>query len=163
MFNIFGKLEISVGFGAYSETLMGDLSVPILIESILKTIDIYNKYRSPEVTAKFVELSKNNLIVDFEGAFCQSCGAQDYFEDFIYEFYEVVKGFKININKIDSLTPNCFTVNYLLEKNIESDEENLFRTFLKEQGMTFSDYVNSNACTKDVILFHFRTWKSQLK
>ncbi|MEJ2240556.1 MAG: hypothetical protein P8Y18_00205 [Candidatus Bathyarchaeota archaeon] len=143
---------------------MGDLSDPILLESILKTIQIYNKYRSPEATAKFVELSKNNnFIIDFEGAFCQSCGAQDYFEDFIYDFYEIAKGFKIKISKIDLLTLNCFRVHYLFEKNIESDEENLFRTFLKEKGMTFSDYVNSNACTKDVILFHFRTWKSQLK
>lgn len=142
---------------------MGDLSDPILLESILKTIELYNRYRSPEATAKFVQLSKNNFVIDFEGAFCQSCGVKDYFEDFVYEFYDVVKGFKIEINKIDSLSSHCFRVNYLFEKNTKSDEENLFRAFLKEKGMAFSDYINSNACTKDVILFHFRTWKNESK
>lgn len=141
---------------------MGDLADPILLESILKTIKSYNKYRSPEVTAKFVELSKNNLVIEFEGAFCQSCGAQDYFEDFIYELYEVVKDSKVKINKIESIALQLYRVQYIFEKN-ESDEENLFREFLKEKGLSFSDYMKSNACTKDVILFHFRTWKSQLK
>lgn len=141
---------------------MGDLADPILLESIFKTIKSYNKYRSPEVKAKFVELSKNNLVIEFEGAFCQSCGVQDYFEDFIYELYEVVKDSKVKINNIESIALQLYRVQYIFEKN-ESDEENLFREFLKEKGLSFSDYMKSNACTKDVILFHFRTWKSQLK
>ena len=163
MFKIFGKLEISVRFGACSETLMGDLPDPILLESILKTIETYNKYKSPEVVAKFVELSKNNLVIDFEGAFCQSCGAQDYFEDFIYELYDVVKDSKVKINKIESVALQSYRVYYVFENKTEFDEENLFREFLKEKGMSFSDYMKSNACTKDVILFHFRTWRSQLE
>ncbi len=149
-------------FGAYCETLMGDLLDPNLQDSILKTIEIYNKYRSPEVTAKFVELSKKYLIIEFEGPFCQSCGVQDYFEDFIYEFNEVVKDLNVEIDRIDSVGPLSFRVFYTLAVNIE-DDENLFREFLNEKGMSLSDYLKSNACTKDVILFHFRTWKSQLK
>jgi uncharacterized protein YozE (UPF0346 family) len=141
---------------------MGDLSDPNLRDSILKTIQIYNKYRSPEVTANFVELSKY-LVIEFQGPFCQSCGVQDYFEDFIYDFREVVKGLNVEIDRIESVGPQSFRVYYILDVNIEHDEKNLFKEFLNQKGISLSDYLKSNACTKDVILFHFRTWKSQLK
>ena len=38
------------------------------------------------------------------------------------------------------------------------DEEALFRVFLQEKGLSFREYNESNACTKDMLLFHFRTW-----
>jgi hypothetical protein len=38
------------------------------------------------------------------------------------------------------------------------DDDALFRKFLQERGMSFKEYFESNACTKDVIMFHFRTW-----
>jgi hypothetical protein len=141
---------------------MGYLADPFLLESILKAIETYNNYRSPEATAKFVEFSKNNLVIKFEGIFCQSCGVQDYFDDFIYELYEIIADIKIKIDKIEPLTPQSFRVQYTFEKNTESGEEHLFREFLQEKGMSYAEYMKSNACTKDVILFHFRTWKSQL-
>jgi len=53
--------------------------------SVLKAVETYNRYRSPEATAKLVKLEGNELIVDFGGAFCEGCGVYDYFEDFIYE------------------------------------------------------------------------------
>ncbi len=45
----------------------------------------YNKFRSPEVTAKLIRFNDRKLILQFEGSFCNTCGFHDYFEDFIYE------------------------------------------------------------------------------
>ena len=44
------------------------------------------------------------------------------------------------------------------QTNTDVDEEALFREFLQEKGISFKEYFESNVCTKDVIMFHFRTW-----
>jgi hypothetical protein len=55
---------------------------------VLKAIEEYNKYRSPE--AKLVKISEKELVLDFEGSFCRTCGVSDYLEDFIYELQKLV-------------------------------------------------------------------------
>ena len=52
---------------------------------VLGTTETYNRYRSPEAKAKLLKLNKDSFTIMFEGPFCQSCGVQDYFEDFIHE------------------------------------------------------------------------------
>jgi hypothetical protein len=52
---------------------------------VLKAIASYNRYRSPEATAKLVKLQKDKFTIEFSGPFCLGCGVSDYFEDFIYE------------------------------------------------------------------------------
>jgi len=54
-------------------------------KAVAKAIETYNRYRSPEATAKLVEMKDCELIIDFEGSFCRTCGVSEYFEDFIYE------------------------------------------------------------------------------
>ncbi|MBS7620559.1 hypothetical protein KEJ32_00285 [Candidatus Bathyarchaeota archaeon] len=58
--------------------------------SVVKAINEYNKYRSPEARAKLIEISGKELILDFEGSFCRTCGVYDYLEDFIYELQKFV-------------------------------------------------------------------------
>jgi superoxide reductase len=48
-----------------------------------KAIAEFNKYRSPEATARLVSLKGNLLEVEFAGHFCRTCGFYDYFEDFV--------------------------------------------------------------------------------
>ncbi len=50
------------------------------IEGAIRT---YNKYRSPEVSAKLINIEKDNtkFTVLFKGASCRTCGFYDYFED----------------------------------------------------------------------------------
>lgn len=61
-----------------------------LKEAVLKAIDEYNKYRSPEAKARLIEIREEGLTIDFEGTFCQTCGVYDYLEDFIYELQSFV-------------------------------------------------------------------------
>jgi len=48
---------------------------------IEEAIEEFNRYRSPEATAKLVKISKKNFKVDFSGPFCRTCGFYDYFDD----------------------------------------------------------------------------------
>jgi hypothetical protein len=47
--------------------------------------------------------------------------------------------------------------------HFQTEEEKLFQDFLKKQGLTIKNFLNSNACTKDVIKFHFQTWLYERK
>jgi hypothetical protein len=137
---------------------------------VLKAIEIYNCHRSPEAAAKLVGIEKDGFSIEFNGAFCLSCGVTDYFEDFIYELKDLNSNFGVEIKEIKQFGLQSYRVHYLIKRNssdAESDQESLFRDFLQERGISFRDYLASNACTKDIIKFHFRTWlferKSQKK
>lgn len=135
-----------------------------LKDLILRTVKVYNKYRSPEATAKLVMIDKNDVIVDFEGSFCMSCGVRDYFEDFIYEMETINKKIKIELADAKPTGPQNFRVNYKIKENSSKDiNDSLFRKFLLERGLSFEEYRRSNSCTKDVIMFNFRTWVFERK
>lgn len=133
---------------------------------VLKAIEGYNRYRSPEATAKLVGVEKDGFVIEFEGAFCLSCGVRDYFEDFIYELEDLNRNFRAEIKETEQTGSQSFKVHYVVDGSLsgtESDEESLFREFLRERDLSFKDYLASNDCTKDVIKFHFRNWLFEKK
>ncbi len=84
-------------------------------DSVLKAIEEYNKYRSPEAKAKLVKISDRELVLDFEGSFCRTCGVVDYFEDFIYELRELID-VKMKIKSFKELGHETIRVKYIIEK-----------------------------------------------
>jgi hypothetical protein len=46
-----------------------------------KAVREYNKYRSPESTAKLLRIEGSNVMIKFEGPFCATCGINDWVED----------------------------------------------------------------------------------
>lgn len=85
-----------------------------LKEAVLRAVDEYNKYRSPEAKAKLVEIRKDRLTIDFEGTFCQTCGVYDYLEDFIYELQSFVD-VNIEILNFKKYEPRRIRVVYSLK------------------------------------------------
>jgi hypothetical protein len=145
-------------------TLMNGISDAHLDDLVLRTIEVYNRYRSPEATAKLVGMEKDGFIIEFEGPFCQSCGVKDYFEDFIHELEDISRAFRVEVKETEPAGPQSFRVRYGVKDEFsEVDEESLFREFLRDKGLSFREYLASNPCTKDVIMFHFRTWLFERK
>jgi len=66
----------------------------------------FNKYRSPEAKAKLLRLEEKEVVVDFTGTFCRTCGFYDYFDDLRIFLEE--RGIKAEIleikEKIDGAT-----------------------------------------------------------
>ncbi|MBS7657972.1 MAG: hypothetical protein QW476_03530 [Candidatus Bathyarchaeia archaeon] len=85
-----------------------------LKEIIEKAVEIYNRYRSPEATAKLVEILTNQFTIEFKGSFCQSCGVYDYFEDLIYEIKSSYPSLNIAIANIKE-SNGSFFVTYKVE------------------------------------------------
>lgn len=137
-----------------------------LDDLVLRAIEVYNRYRSPEATAKLVGMKKDGFIIEFKGPFCQSCGVNDYFEDFIHELGDISRAFRVEVKECDPSGQQSFRVRYGVKDHFsvdDVDEEPLFREFLRDKGLSFGDYLASNPCTKDVIMFHFRTWLFERK
>jgi len=139
---------------------------PELNKLVLRTIEVYNRYRSQEATAKLLKLEKNGFTIEFKGSFCQSCGVQDYFEDFVYELKGLSSDIEVEIEEIEQTSSQSFKVQYMVKGGFSSgklNEEDLFQEFLRERGLSVRDFMASNPCTKDVIQFHFRTWLFERK
>ncbi|MGD2066388.1 MAG: hypothetical protein PVI43_04360 [Candidatus Bathyarchaeota archaeon] len=145
---------------------MKDNADPPLDDQVSRAIEVYNKYRSPEATAKLVEAKKDSFIIEFKGSFCQTCGVTEYFEDFIYDLEDINRNLRAEVKSIEPTGPQTFRVQYAVKDDFSGgdiEEEELFREFLQVRGLSFEDYLASNTCTKDVIKFHFRTWLLERK
>jgi hypothetical protein len=144
--------------------LMTEMYSAQLKDLILQAIKVYNRFRSPEATAKLVGVNNNGFVIDFEGSFCVSCGVREYFEDLIYELEGINDNISVKLQKTKTTGPNSFRASYkIIDSSSKHFEDSLFREFLLERSMSFNDYLTANSCTKDVILFHFRTWLIQRK
>ena len=82
----------SLGGGATGE--WGTMSLlqvprdPRFEEKLRKLVDLavkrYNRYRAPESVAKVENISGDVVRVRFEGSFCETCGINDWVDDFRY-------------------------------------------------------------------------------
>jgi hypothetical protein len=70
-----------------------------LRNKVIGAIRDFNKYRSPEATAKLLKFNKKEIVVDFTGIFCRSCGFYDYFDDL--KIFLEEKGIKSKISRIE--------------------------------------------------------------
>jgi hypothetical protein len=79
-------------------------------EIILKIIEKYNRFRSPEATAKFIDKKNGKILINFSGPFCSSCGVIDYFEDFVIEANS--KNLKLIIKNVEQMDLNNYFVEF---------------------------------------------------
>ncbi len=66
---------------------------------------------------KLLELGKECFTLKFEGSFCQSCGVQDYFEDFIYELESLSNTVEVEIGNIEQTSQQSFKVKYVFKES----------------------------------------------
>lgn len=57
-------------------------------EKISKVIEEFNRLHGNEAHAKLKEIKGEEVIIEFEGSFCKTCGLFDYFEDIKWEAME---------------------------------------------------------------------------
>ncbi len=56
----------------------------MVFKTINQAIELYNKYRSPEATARLEKIENDRVVVRFTGSFCHTCGIRDWVEDLVY-------------------------------------------------------------------------------
>jgi hypothetical protein len=84
-------------------------------ELVRKAVLLYNRLRSPEVTAKLVFLSPVMLIVSFSGGFCYGCGILDYVEGFAQQFKALSGKVELKVGKTRQINPRNFEADYTVK------------------------------------------------
>ncbi len=96
-------------------------------------VKIYNRYRSPESTARFLRQWNNIVAVLFEGSFCTTCGVNDWIEDLKY----ILEDLGANVELLEIIEPNneykdsrigIFKVEKLPQKIVDEPGENTLLT-----------------------------------
>ncbi len=77
-----------------------------------RTVALYNRYRSPEATAKLVLVTPELVTVSFSGSFCYSCGVYEYLEDFVHELKLLTDKVELKIGKTRQTSPRSFEADY---------------------------------------------------
>jgi hypothetical protein len=87
-----------------------------LEDLVRKAIVLYNRFRSPEATAKLISVTPESVTVAFSGSFCYSCGVLDYIEDFIHEFKILTDKAELKIGKTRQTSPRSFEADYKIKE-----------------------------------------------
>jgi len=66
-----------------------------------KAVEEYNKYRSPEATAKLLRAGSREIVVEFVGPFCVTCGTVDWVDDMRFVLEDL--GVRAKISKLEEV------------------------------------------------------------
>ena len=91
------------------------LSQSELEELARKAILLYNRIRTPEITAKLVIVSPLVVTVSFSGSFCYGCGILDYVEAFAQQFKALTSKFELRVGKTRQISPRNFEADYTVK------------------------------------------------
>ena len=64
-----------------------------------KAIELYNRYRAPEAKAELLRIDVDTVIVLFRGSFCETCGINDWVEDFKFVLEDL--GAEVDLVRIE--------------------------------------------------------------
>jgi hypothetical protein len=82
---------------------------------VQKTVLIYNRVRSPEVTVKPVLITPVSVTVSFSGGFCYGCGVMDYVEGFAGQFKTLSGKIELKVAKTREINPRVFEADYTMK------------------------------------------------
>ncbi len=86
------------------------------LETIVKkAVVLYNRIRSPEVTAKLVFVSPVNVTVSFTGGFCYGCGVLDYVDGFAQQFKALSGKYELKTGRTRQANPRTFEADFIVK------------------------------------------------
>jgi len=84
------------------------------LEAIVrKTVNLYNRLKSPEALTKIVKVSIETVTIEFTGSFCYDCGGiLNYVEDFASDFKVFIDYVELKVGQTRQINPRNFQVDY---------------------------------------------------
>lgn len=81
-------------------------------KALERAVEEYNKYRSPEAVARLLKLEGDEVLVEFSGNFCRTCGVYDWLEDFVYELQRLGLGLEARMESWRQVSEDSFLVRF---------------------------------------------------
>lgn len=88
------------------------LSEAELQDQVGKAVALYNRFHSPEATAKIVRVTLELVTVSFSGSFCYSCGVMDYLDDFAHQFKVLTDKAELKVDRTRQVNSRTFEADY---------------------------------------------------
>ncbi|ASJ16849.1 hypothetical protein A3L04_07065 [Thermococcus chitonophagus] len=88
------------------------------MEKLDYVIKEFNKWHGSEAQAKILKVKEDEVIIEFKGTFCKTCGLYDYFDDIAWEAIDF--GLKIKpveiIESEEDFEEGRYVVRYKVER-----------------------------------------------
>ena len=91
------------------------LSQPELDELVRKSVLLYNRLRSPEITTKPILVSPVTITISFTGTFCYGCGIFDYVTGFAEQFKVLTNKVELKVGKTRQINPRNFEADFIVK------------------------------------------------
>ena len=88
------------------------------MEALRRVLDEFNRLHGSEARARIVRAGEGEVVVEFEGSFCATCGLYDYFEDIKWEAFDFglrVEPVEILEAEEDDFEHGRYLVRYVLD------------------------------------------------
>jgi hypothetical protein len=89
--------------------MLSDLDLETAVK---RAVALYNRTRSPEVSAKLVFVCPVSVTVSFTGGFCYGCGIMDYVDGFAQQFKVLTGKFELKVSKTREVNPRTFEADF---------------------------------------------------
>ncbi|GAB6101919.1 hypothetical protein JCM16138_11420 [Thermococcus atlanticus] len=96
------------------------------MESLRRVIEEFNRLHGSEAQAKILRIGGDEVIIEFSGSFCATCGLYDYFDDIKWEAMNF--GLEIEPMEVleageDEFEHGRYVVRYRIEKTAHKDRQ----------------------------------------
>ncbi|MCD6188733.1 MAG: hypothetical protein J7J97_00840 [Thermococcus sp.] len=69
------------------------------MEKLKRAVEEFNRLHGSEAQAEIIDVKNDEVIIEFKGSFCRTCGLFDYFEDIKWEAIE----FGLHVESVEIL------------------------------------------------------------
>ena len=90
------------------------------MESLRRVIGEFNRLHGSEAQAKILRVEGDDVIIEFSGSFCTTCGLYDYFDDIKWEALDFgleIEPVEVLEAEEDEFEHGRYVVRYRVEKS----------------------------------------------
>ena len=83
--------------------------------TVRKAVLLFNRTRSPQVSAKLVSFSPTIVVIEFTGGFCYGCGVTDITEGFADQYKHLTSKNQLKETKTTQTNPRTIQTTYAIK------------------------------------------------
>jgi len=83
--------------------------------TIRKAVMLFNRTRSPQVSAKLVSFSPMTVVIEFRGGFCYGCGVTDITEGFADQYKHLNNKTQLKETKTTEINPRTIQTTFTIK------------------------------------------------
>ncbi len=83
--------------------------------TVRKAVMLFNRTRSPQVSAKLVSFSPTTVVIEFSGGFCYGCGVTDITEGFEDQYKHLNDKTHLKETKTTEINPRTIQTTFTIK------------------------------------------------